>query len=117
MEVWAKPRFGPACKHCHACRRYFRHSFTGIRRYRASEAYRLEVFEAHDGGVTQRKLSRTHAISAATVERCYQYHIWQKRSEGDRRFCPGVLGIDEHFFTRKRVLAHCGSDGTFNRVG
>ena len=33
----------------------------------ASEAYRLEVYEAHDGGVTLRKLSRTHQISAATA--------------------------------------------------
>lgn len=92
--------------HCQECKRYFRHSFTGIRpRYRASEAYRLEVFEAHDGGVTQRKLSRTHLISPATVERWYQHHINQKRSEGDRRYCPRVLGIDEHFFTRKKGYA------------
>lgn len=55
--------------HCQTCRRYFRHPFVGIRpRYRASEAYRLEVYEARDGGVTLRKLSRTHQISAATVE-------------------------------------------------
>lgn len=97
--------------HCQVCRRYFRHSFTGIRpRYRASEAYRLEVFEAHDGGVTQRKLSLTHRISPATVERWYQHYIGQKRSEGDRRFCPRVLGIDEHFFTRKKGYATTFAD-------
>ena len=56
--------------YCPPCGRYFRHRFVGIRpRYRATEAYRLEVFEAHDGGVTQRKLSQTHRISPATVER------------------------------------------------
>jgi transposase len=92
--------------HCQQCRRYFRHSFIGIRpRYRASETYRLEVFEAHDGGVTQRKLSRTHHISAATVERWYRHHIGQKRSEMSNRPCPRVLGIDEHFFTRKKGYA------------
>ncbi|WP_372798003.1 ISL3 family transposase [Litorivivens sp.] len=97
--------------HCRGCRRYFRHSFTGIRpRYRASEAYRLEVFEAHDGGVTQRKLSLTHRISPATVERWYQHHVSQKRSEGDRRACPRVLGIDEHFFTRKKGYATTFAD-------
>ena len=33
--------------HCQGCRRYFRHPFVGIRpRYRASEAYQLEVYEA-----------------------------------------------------------------------
>ena len=92
--------------HCRACRRYFRHPFTDIRpRYRASETYRLEVFEAHDGGVTLRKLSRTHQISAATVERWYQHHLKRKRTEMDRRVCPRVLGIDEHFFTRRKGYA------------
>lgn len=92
--------------HCQSCKRYFRHRFAGIRpRYRVSEAYRLEVFEAHHGGVTQRKLSRTHHISSATVERWYQHHIALKRSEMANRPCPRVLGIDEHFFTRKKGYA------------
>ncbi len=92
--------------HCQGCRRYFRHPFAGIRpRYRASEAYRLEVYEAHDGGVTLRKLSRTHQISAATVERWYQHHLGMRRSEMANRPCPRVLGIDEHFFTRRKGYA------------
>ena len=92
--------------HCQTCRRYFRHPFIGIRpRYRSSEAYRLEVYEAHDGGVTLRKLSQTHQISAATVERWYQHHLRSRRSELASRRCPRVLGIDEHFFTRKQGYA------------
>ena len=92
--------------HCQSCRRYFRHVFAGIRpRYRATEAYRLEVFESHDGGVTLRKLSLTHKVSPATVERWYQYHLSKKRSEMANQFCPRVLGIDEHFFTRKKGYA------------
>ncbi len=92
--------------HCRGCRRYFRHPFLGIRpRYRASEAYRLEVYEAHDGGITLRKLSQTHQVSAATVERWYQGHLGRKRSEMRNRPCPRVLGIDEHFFTRKQGYA------------
>jgi len=92
--------------YCQPCKRYFRHSFAGIRpRYRASEAYRLEVFEAHDGGVTQRKLSRTHQISPATVERWYQHHIGLRRSERLNNAFPRILGIDEHFFTRKKGYA------------
>lgn len=92
--------------YCHPCKRYFRHSFAGIRpRYRASEAFRLEVFEAHDGGITQYKLSKTHQVSPATVERWYQYHIGLKRSEMRNNSCPRVLGIDEHFFTRKKGYA------------
>lgn len=92
--------------YCPQCQRYCRHRFTGIRpRYRASESYRLEVFEAHDGGVTQRKLSRTHQISPSTVERWYRHHIALRRSEMSNRPCPQVLGIDEHFFTRRKGYA------------
>ncbi|WP_299979262.1 ISL3 family transposase [uncultured Pseudoteredinibacter sp.] len=103
--------------HCRCCNRYFRHPFAGIRpRYRATESYRLEVFEAHDGGVTQRKLSRTHDISPATVERWYQHHIDMKRSEMSERDCPKVLGIDEHFFTRKKGYATTFVDLRRHRV-
>ena len=92
--------------HCQGCRRYFRHTFDGILpRYRASETYRLEVFEAHDGGVTLRKVSLTHQVSAATVERWYQHRLGLRLSETGNRSCPRVLGIDEHFFTRKKGYA------------
>ena len=92
--------------HCPQCNRYFRHRFTGILpRLRATEAYRLEVFEAHEGGVSQRKLSRTHRIGSATVERWYQSFVKQRVRELSGRPCPQVLGIDEHFFTRKRGYA------------
>src|SRR5690625_4943908 len=89
--------------HCPRCNRYFRHRFSGILpRLRATEAYRLEVFEAHEGGVSQRKLTHTHQIGSATVERWYQSFVKQRVSELSGRDCPQVLGIDEHFFTRNK---------------
>jgi transposase len=92
--------------HCRGCRRYFRHTFVDILpRYRASETYRLEVFEAHHGGVTLRHVSRTHQVSAATVERWYQHRLGLRQSETGNRSCPRVLGIDEHFFTRRKGYA------------
>ena len=92
--------------HCPECNRYFRHRFAGIRpRLRATEAYRLEVFEAHEGGVSQRRLTTTHRIGSATVERWYQSYMKQRVSELSGRACPQVLGIDEHFFTRKQGYA------------
>jgi transposase len=88
--------------HCKGCNRYFRHQFRGIRpRLSGTETYRLEVFEAHDGGISQRKLSLTHQISSATVERWYRYHIKSRVSELKGRSCPQMLGIDEHFFSRR----------------
>ncbi len=92
--------------HCQNCDRYFRHQFPWARpRLRATESYRLEVFEAHDGGVSQSKLSVTHRIGSATVERWYQHLIKRRVSELSGRACPRVLGIDEHFFTRKKGYA------------
>lgn len=92
--------------HCPQCHRYFRHRFQSIRpRYRASDAYRLEVFEIHNGGVSQQQLKRTHAISSSTVERWYQSFIKTRVSELSGRDCPQILGIDEHFFTRKKGYA------------
>lgn len=92
--------------HCTQCNRYFRHRFTGIGpRRRATEAFRLEVFEAHEGGVSQHRLSLTHQVGSATVERWYQSFIRQRCSELSGRPCPQVLGIDEHFFSRRKGYA------------
>lgn len=92
--------------HCRSCGRYFRHTFAGLKpRYRSSDTYQMEVYEAHHGGVTRRRLSLTHHISGATVERWYRDHLGIKLSELDKRLCPRVLGIDEHYFTRKQGFA------------
>lgn len=78
--------------HCLSCNRYFRHRFAGIvPRRRATEKYRLEVFEAHEGGVSQRKLSVTHQVGSTTVERWYQSFVKQRVSELSGRACPQVL--------------------------
>lgn len=62
----------------------------------------MEVFEAHDGGMSQRKLTHTHRIGSATIERWYQSFFKQRGSELSGRSYPQVLGIDEHFLTRKQ---------------
>ncbi|OZI42355.1 hypothetical protein [Bordetella genomosp. 4] len=99
--------------HCTDCHRYFRHRFSGIRpRLRATEAYRLEVFEAHEGGVSQRKLTVTHRIGSATVERWYQSFVRQRVSELSRR----AFGFRNFENYRMRVLAQCGWNGVINRV-
>lgn len=103
--------------HCQRCGRYFRHRFEGVRpRFRASEAFRLEVFEAHDGGVTQAKLRRTHCISAVTTERWYQNFCRARISEMSNRPCPKVLGLDEHFFSKKHGYATTMVDLRRNKV-
>ena len=85
-------------------------------RFRVSEAFRPEVFETHDGGVTQVKLERTHRISAATTERWYQGYCRPRLSEMSNRPCPKVLSIGEHFFTCKRDFAKTLVDLQRNKV-
>jgi len=72
---------------------------------RSTEAFRMKVFERHHGGVTGKHISDTHEISHATVERWYQGFIKERYGELKGKRTPRVLGIDEHFFTRKRGYA------------
>lgn len=76
----------------------------------------MEVFEQHNGGVSQRYLSQTHQISAGTVEKWYQDFIGFRIKELSGRPCPQILGIDEHFFTKKKGYATTFVDLKNNKV-
>lgn len=91
---------------CRQCRRYFMLPIPGaLPKRRSTEQYRKDVFHLHQGGLTQTHLARTHGIAAATVERWYQDFVAYRVKELSGRRCPIVLGIDEHFFTRKDGFA------------
>lgn len=92
--------------HCQQCGRYFMAPVPGILpKKRATEQFRQAVFEQHHGGLTQKHLSLTYRIATATVERWYQDYVVYRVKELEGRRCPIVLGIDEHFFTRKQGYA------------
>ena len=91
---------------CTNCGRYFNLRLQGtLPKRRSTENFRLDVFDRHQGGVSQRHLARTHEISHATVERWYQDFIKDRVNELKGRPVPMVLGIDEHFFTKKKGYA------------
>ncbi|HCM40914.1 MAG TPA: hypothetical protein DIS93_13195 [Bdellovibrionales bacterium] len=91
---------------CGRCGRHFVLPIAGVLpKRRATEQFRQEVFHLHHGGLTQKHLSRTHGIGTATVERWYHDFVVYRVKELEGRSCPLVLGIDEHFFTRKRGYA------------
>lgn len=91
---------------CQVCRRFFMAPIPGVLpKRRATEQFRQEVFHLHQGGLTQKNLSITHRIGTATVERWYQDYVVYRVKELEGRDCPVVLGIDEHFFTRKQGYA------------
>lgn len=91
---------------CRRCGRYFNTRFPGVKpRKRATEPCRLEITKLHHNGWTQRSLSQTLKLGSATVERWYQDHFAIKNRELLAAQCPRVMGIDEHFFTRKQGFA------------
>jgi len=91
---------------CRQCNRYFMLPVPGILpKKRSTEQFRQDVFQLHHGGLSGTHLARTHGISGATVERWYQDFVDHRVRELDRRSCPLILGIDEHFFTRKDGFA------------
>jgi len=77
---------------------------------RSTEKFRKEIFHLHHGGLTQTHLQRTHLVSASTVERWYHDFVAYRVKELEGRSCPIILGIDEHFFSRKDGFATTFAD-------
>ena len=91
---------------CLTCGRQFRQRLPGILvDQRASEAFRMAIFTQHLDGINRSRLGRREGIGAATVERYFRHGLQRQFSERHNGRCPPILGIDEHFFTRKKGFA------------
>lgn len=91
---------------CRDCGRTFWQRFPGILpRKRASESFRRSVSQKHWDGVSRRRLSEREGIGSATVERWFQDFLKKRMAERTAAPCPRVLGIDEHFFSRRHGYA------------
>jgi transposase len=91
---------------CLDCGREFRQRFPGILKgQRVTEAFRAMIYTLHRDGISRSRLGRREKIGAATVERYFQYGLQRQFAEQHPRQCPIVLGIDEHFFTRRKGFA------------
>lgn len=91
---------------CRSCGRSFWQRLPGIQpRLRATEAFRRSVCQKHFDGISRSRLSRREAISSATIERWFLWYLELLNRERIPRQCPQVLGIDEHFFTRRHGYA------------
>lgn len=87
---------------CGPCGRYFNQRFPGIGRWRRStEPFRRQVFVQHHEGISQKTLAAREGLGSATVGRWYHDLLDRKVRERQNDPCPRVLGIDEHFFSRK----------------
>lgn len=102
---------------CEICGRYFRTRIPGVQPYRRStEMFRREVFHDHKDGISQAQLRDNHKIGSATVERWFHDMLGLKKRMISNRSCPRVLGIDEHFFSRKDGYATTLCDLKKHRV-
>jgi transposase len=97
----------PGCKWlCRGCGKGFRQRFPGLLpRQRATETLRQEVFRDHWDGISRSRISQRQRIGSATVERWFQHGLRRVAAERADAVCPRVLGIDEHFFTRRKGYA------------
>jgi transposase len=96
-----------ARKHlCLSCGRQSRQPLPGILRcQRASEAFQKAIYQRHLDGINRSRLGRREHLGAATVERYFRHGLQRQFKEWHPPACPPVLGIDEHFFTRRAGYA------------
>lgn len=88
------------------CGRYFRQRVPGVLPYqRATEQFKEEVVERHEHGHSLSRIEQSHDLSWATTERWVHQRYAHRVSQHAQRVAPKVLGIDEHFFTRKDGFA------------
>lgn len=87
---------------CLSCGRSFWQRFPGILpRLRATEPFRRSVCQKHFDGIRRSRLGQRERISGATIERWFGDFLRRVAAERTSLLCPQILGIDEHFFTRR----------------
>jgi len=87
---------------CGGCRRYFNQRFPGIGAWkRSTEPYRRQIFVQHHEGISQKTLAERERLGSATISRWYPEFLDRKLRERQNEPCPRILGVDEHFFSRK----------------
>jgi transposase len=91
---------------CRDCGRYFWQRSPGVLpRKRSTERFRCSVCVKHWDGINRSRLAEREGISSATVERWFEDFLRREMAERSGACCPRVLGIDEHFFTRRHGYA------------
>jgi transposase len=102
---------------CLDCGRWFRQRLPGIQPcQRASESFQEMVYQQHLDGINRSCMGRRKGIGAATVQRYFLRHLQRRARQDHPPVCRQVLGIDEHFFTRKKGYATTFCDLKNHRI-
>jgi transposase len=91
---------------CRGCGKQFRERFPGVlKAQRATESFRFHIFRDHWDGINRSRVAAREHIGSATVERYCKHFLVRLAAERSGAPCPRILGLDEHFFTRKHGYA------------
>ena len=91
---------------CTTCHKYFWQRFEGVKPwFRHTETFKWQITHQHHQGITAVDLAHDFSVGHATVTRWYVEYLKLKMQEFKGAFAPKILGIDEHFFTRKKGYA------------
>jgi transposase len=102
---------------CLECGKSFWQRFPGLlARFRATEPFRKQIFQRHFDGISRSRLGQREGISGTTVERWSADNLKRLDAERASAQCPKILGIDEHFFTRRKGYATTFCDLAKHRV-
>ncbi len=102
---------------CLDCGRYFNQRFPGVQpRRRSTEAFRRQVFQQHMDGICRKSLAESQHMGTATVERWFHEYLKLQAAKMRSEPCPEELGVDEHFFSRKKGYATTFCDLKHHKV-
>lgn len=91
---------------CKDCGKYFNCLPKGLLKHqRTSEFIKREIFRSHCQGVSKKDLGQNFKVSDSSVERWFKQGYIRKNKELKSATCPRVLGIDEHYFSKKKRFA------------
>ena len=91
---------------CKDCGCYFNSTPRGLLKYQQTmESLKREVFHKHCEGVSKKDLSQDFGVSDSSIERWFRQGYIRKNKELQHARCPMVLGIDEHYFSKKNRYA------------
>ena len=74
------------------------------------------IYQKHVDGINRSCLGRRKGIGAATVQRYFLRRLRRRARQDHAPVCPTLLGIDEHFFTRKKGYATTFCDLKNHRI-
>ena len=110
-------RFSVCKYHCRDCGRYFRQRLDGIGPWqRSTEALKKQVYRQHSQGISRKSLAGNCRKSDSTIARYYDHMYDLENRKLKTLQVPRVLGIDEHFFSRRMRFATTFCDLKKRRV-